>query len=385
MQVNRQLIVILILASLLLSALGAAFYFYKKSVEEKKSVNELVTVYIAKNDIEKGTLLQVKHLAQTQIARQFILNEPLLKKELLGKYTKENIYKHEIFLKQKLTTKVEKEKAKIIPFENSSYNMKFDFFENPNYSLNQGDYINIMSVIPKGKIDKKGKYSDYSVQYVAKGIKILGFLRNGFRESETITKQKIKKIVKKKEIEEIIDVKSDEMILDVDLNVLLKLIKDYNKGNQLWMVKTKFAPEVKAFPTKTKANKVTAKQTVQRTYPYKLFTPVNKAIKRSAVIQYANDKEGDKSKSKSVNIAIDYSKQCSSIKENFVMGKSKRFNVREKPTTKSTIKRVLDRNTIIPYKSLEGDWYLICDNNYVHKNVVKKVNAKFVKEKVGLK
>ncbi|WP_424688299.1 SAF domain-containing protein [Halarcobacter ebronensis] len=385
MQVNRQLIVILILASLLLSALGAAFYFYKKSVEEKKSVNELVTVYIAKNDIEKGTLLQVKHLAQTQIARQFILNEPLLKKELLGKYTKENIYKHEIFLKQKLTTKVEKEKAKIIPFENSSYNMKFDFFENPNYSLNQGDYINIMSVIPKGKIDKKGKYSDYSVQYVAKGIKILGFLRNGFRESETITKQKIKKIVKKKEIEEIIDVKSDEMILDVDLNVLLKLIKDYNKGNQLWMVKTKFAPEVKAFPTKAKANKVTAKQTVQRTYPYKLFTPVNKAIKRSAVIQYANDKEGDKSKSKSVNIAIDYSKQCSSIKETFVMGKSKRFNVREKPTTKSTIKRVLDRNTIIPYKSLEGDWYLICDNNYVHKNVVKKVNAKFVKEKVGLK
>lgn len=382
MQVNRQLIVILILASLLLSALGAAFYFYKKSIEEKKSVNELVTIYIAKEDIKKGTLLQVKHLAQTQIARQFILNEPLLKKEILGKYTKENIYKHEIFLKQKLTTKIEKEKAKIIPFENSSYNMKFDFFENPNYSLNQGDYINIMSVVPKGKIDKKGKYSDYSVQYVAKGIKVLGFLRNGFRESETITRQKIKKIVKKKEIEEIIDVKSDEMILDVDLNILLKLIKDYNKGNQLWMVKTRFAPEVKAFSEKEEKIK---KRVEQKTYSYKLFTPVNKAIKQSAVIQYANDKEGEKSKSKSVNIAIDYSKQCSSIRDNFVIGKSISFNVREKPTTKSTIKRVLNKNTIIPYKSLEKDWYLICDNNYVHKNVVKKVSAKFVKEKVGFR
>ncbi|MEZ4694658.1 MAG: hypothetical protein R2837_11900 [Aliarcobacter sp.] len=30
MQINKQLIAIIILASLLLSALGAAFYFYKK-------------------------------------------------------------------------------------------------------------------------------------------------------------------------------------------------------------------------------------------------------------------------------------------------------------------------------------------------------------------
>ncbi|RXK04752.1 hypothetical protein [Halarcobacter bivalviorum] len=384
MQVNRQLIVILILASLLLSALGAAFYFYKKGVEEKKSVNELVTVYIAKDNIEKGTLLQVKHLAQTQIARQFILNEPLLKKEILGKYTKENIYKHEIFLKQKLTTKVEKEKAKVIPFEKSSYNIKFDLFENPNFSINQGDYINIISVLPKGKIDKKGKYSDYDVQYVAKNIKILGFLRNGFRESETITKQKVKKIVKKQEIEELIDVKAEELILDVDLKVLLKLIKDYNKGNQLWMVKTKFAPEIKAFKDEDK--QVVKEKTNKKTsYRYKLFVPEFKELKTSAVIQYANDEKGEKSKSKSVNIAVDYRKQCSEIKDRFVVGNVSSFNIRENPNTKAKVKRVLSKNTIIPFIKEVEDWYLLCDNNYVHKNVVKQVNTKFVQEKVGLK
>lgn len=240
MQMNKQIIMILILASLLFSAIGAAFYFYKENKEVLKNKNELVTIFIAKDDIKSNTLLDVSHLAKTKIAKQFILNKPLLKKEIIGKYTKDKIYKNEIFLKQNLNTKIEKSKAKILDYTSSSYNMQFDLFQNPNITLVQGDFINIISVYAKdGEKVKKGEYTDYNVQYVATNLKVLGFIRDGRTESETITKHKIKVIEKKKAIEKVVDVKADELILDIKSDVLLNLIKDYTTGNLLWMVKTK--------------------------------------------------------------------------------------------------------------------------------------------------
>ena len=112
MQINKQLIAIIILASLLFSAVGAALFFFKKNQQTEKAKSELITVYIAKDDIPRDTLLTVEHLAQTAIAKEYILNTPLTKEEILGKFTNENIYKHEIFLKQKLDTQIAKEEKK---------------------------------------------------------------------------------------------------------------------------------------------------------------------------------------------------------------------------------------------------------------------------------
>ena len=245
MQVNKQIIIILVLASLLFSALGAAFYFYKKNKEVLKSKNELVTIYVAIADIKPNTLIDASHLGKTKIAKQYILNKPLLKKEILGKYTNETIYKNEVFLKQKLNTKIEKAKAKILDFKNSSYNMKFELFQNPNISLLQGDFINIISVYPKkGQKVKNGEYTEYDVRYVASKVKVLGFLRDGRPESETITKHNVEVIEKKKLVKKTKEIKANELILDIEANVLLNLIKNYSIGNQLWMVKTKETIEI---------------------------------------------------------------------------------------------------------------------------------------------
>jgi hypothetical protein len=129
MQINKQLIAIIILASLLFSAIGAALFFFKKNQQTQKAKNELVTIYIAKDDIPKDTLLTIENLAQTTIAKEYILNTPLTKEEIIGKYTNEKIYKHEIFLKQKLDTQIAKEEKKILDFKKSSYNMKFELFK----------------------------------------------------------------------------------------------------------------------------------------------------------------------------------------------------------------------------------------------------------------
>lgn len=395
MQVNKQIIIILILASLLFSAVGSAFYFYKKNKQAQQSKDELVTVFIAKENIKKGTLLTVKNLAKTKIARQYLLNKPLLKKEILGKYTNETIYQNEIFLKQKLTTKILKEKLKILDFTNSSYNFKFKNFENPNYTLIQGDFINIISVLPKGELNKKGKYTDFDTQYVANNIKVLGFIRDGYNESEVITKQKIKRVVKKKTVEEVIDVKADELILDMNPQVLLKLLTDYNKGNQLWMVKTKESikveedkKELQVEPLKpvVKVVKKTVKKTVpKRVFKYQMYQASNSFIRKNAIIDYSNDKEGAKSKTKSVLIKVNSSKLCKTIKDKFVVGTSYRYNVRSDASLSSKTKKLYNKNTIFPYIKKHGAWYEICDGQFVNSSVVKEVSASFVQKKVGTK
>ena len=394
MQVNKQIIIILILASLLFSAIGAAVYFFNKNKQSIKNKNELVTIFIAKDDIKSGTLLSVSNLAQTKIAKQYVLNDPLLKKEILGKYTKETIYKNEIFLKQKLNTKIQKSRAKVLDFKSGSYNIKFEAFQNPNYSLVQGDLINIISVFPKeGSSIKSNDIKEYDVKYSAKNIKILGFLRDGNTESETITKQKIKKVVKKKIIEEIANIKANELIIDIEPNVLLELINDYNKGNQLWMVKTKESiliepidkvvtkEDIEEIKEKVKAK--VKKVYKAKVYKYKWYTPTISTIQRSAVIDYSGDSKNEKSKTKNVNIIVGSSELCSSIKDKLIIGKVNSFYIRSEANTKSSWKSLLEKNTIIPYIQKIGLWYKTCDNKYISASVVNEISYKDALRKVG--
>lgn len=190
MQMNKQLIAIIVLASLLFSAVGSAFYFYNKNKASLNEKNELVTIYIAKEDIPADTLLTEEHLALTTIAKQFVLTKPLVKEEIIGKYTNERIFQHEIFLKQKLDTEIKKEQKNILEFEKSAYNMKFAMFRNPNLALQQGEYISIISVFPTGELGKNGRFSDFDVSYVAPNVKVIGFIEMvDMNQSQSLNKK----------------------------------------------------------------------------------------------------------------------------------------------------------------------------------------------------
>jgi hypothetical protein len=394
MQINKQLIAIVILASLLFSAVGAALFFYKKNIQTQKDKGQLVTIYIAKDDIPRDTLLTLEHLAQTKIAKEYILNPPLIKEEILGKYTNEKIYKHEIFLKQKLDTQIKKEDNKILDFEKSAYNMKFELFKNPNYSLRQDEYINIISVYPQSETDDKGRYLDFDVQYVASNIKVLGFIRDGRYESQTITKHVVKKVVNKKVVEEPVEIKADELMIDIDLDVLLELIKNYNKGTQLWMVKTKYKIESKEELKEELKQEITSEEEktkiepkelkkIPLKYKYKMYQTNKTTITKSAIIDYANDKNNEKSITKNIDIIIDSNKICTQIKDRFIVGIPNGFFIRSSASKNSQEKTILYKNTIIPYIDKKEDWYRTCDQKYVHESVVKEIDSSFVKEKLG--
>lgn len=378
MKFNKQLAIILVLLSLLLSAIAVSVYFYNENQEVIKNSNRLVKIYVAKNSIKKGSLITEKDIKETTIARQFVLTKPLIKKEIVNKYAKEPIYVNEAFLKQKLTTKIEKKVEKKVDFIYNSYNMSYKMFKNPNYTLEPNDVIKIVSVT-----NERG----LSVQYVIKNIRILGFLADGLPSEKAIFKKKIKKIVQKKTVEQIVNVRASELILDIQEKDMLSLIEDWNKGSQLWMMKSKIEEtkkedrnevkkEIIKEETKKKLQKNTTikKKSYKRSYPVKRYYPKTNVSKKTAIIEY-QDKPSLK-KSKTVKILDNSSKECSK-NDKLLIIKSNKVYLRKKPSIRARIHKTLYKNYVIAFKEksrINPDWYLLCDDNYIQAKDVNTIS-----------
>ena len=380
MRFNKQIAVILVLSSLLISAIGAALFLYYENESTKKENAQQLTVYVAKKDIKKNSLIKEVDVVKTVIAKRYLLAKPLLKKEIINKFAKETIYKNEMFRKEKITNKVGVEKSIILPFKYNSYNISFKRFENPNYSLLKGDIINIVSVYPKSK-DRNNM--NYQTRYVAKQIKILGFLENGkivekaFRKIRKKVKSKSKK--NKKPKYELVKVFANEVVLDINDKLILSMTNDYNKGKQLWMVKTNqvITPPKKVEVKQIKAIKKTAKKTVKkikRSYPYKMYRPKNISETRTAIIEYEDSSIPEVSQQ--VTIKTNRVNQCLANNQ-VLIGISDEVMVRSIASLKGRIKKVLYKNYIVPYKSkINKYWYETCDGRFVHKYEAKEISFK---------
>ncbi len=389
MRFNKQIAVILVLTSLLISAIGAALFLFYENENTKKANALQLTVYIAKQDIKKDALIKESDIVKTVIAKKYLLVKPLLKKEIINKFASSKIYKNEMFRKEKLVSKIGPKKIVTLPFKYNSYNASFNLFENPNYSLNKGDLLNLVSVYPKSK-DKKNM--NYNVKYVAKQVQVLGFLEKGkvvekaFRKIKKKVKSKSKK--KKTPTYELVKVFANEIVLDISDKTILSMIDDYNKGKQLWMVKTNEAKVVvkKTLPKpifipqkvakkviKPKIKKVIKKK-VKKVYAYKMYLPKDTVKTRSAVIEYDDSTISDVMQK--VTIKSTVIQQC--IAQNKVLiGTSREVMLRSIPSLKGRIKKILHRNYIIPYDNkVDKNWYELCDGRYVHKNESREITFK---------
>lgn len=377
MKFDKQLAIILILVSMLLSAIAVSVYFYNQNQKVLKNNNQLVTIFVASKNINKNTLITDDYIKETTVTRQYLLTNPLLKKEILNKYAKETIYKNESFLKEKLIVKVEeKVEKKTMDYKYNSYNMSLKLFQNPNYSLQPNDIIKIISVFPTS-LDKNS--NKFKVQYVAKNIRVLGFLRDGYPSNKSIIKKKIKRLVKKKQVEEIIDIKADEIVLDVEQKVLLSLINNYNKGKQLWMVKSKMEEKTKVVTKKEKvklkelfsSTPKRKKKYIPRSYPVKWYRPKSSVSTKTATISYANNK--DLIQTKKAKITSSFTKECSS-KDKLLMVVSNKTYLKTHPSFRAKTHRTVYKNYILPYtgiSKINSNWYVICDGSYVNsENVI---------------
>lgn len=383
MRFNKQIAVILVLSSLLLSAIGAAWFLFNENENTKKVNAFQVTVYIAKQDIKKDTLIKNEDIVKMEIAKKYLLEKPLLINEVVNKFAKETIYKNEMFRKEKLALKLGVSESQMMPSKHNSYNAAYSLFQNPNYSLQKGNIINIVSVYPKSKSRDN---MNYTVGYVAKQINVLGFLEKGkvvetaFRKIKQEVKQKGKN--NKDTKYEVIKVFANEVVLDISDEVILSMLSDYNKGKQLWMVKTnKSVPKVKEkkiepmfiivdnnTSTKkiVKMAKKAKKRKRKRVYPYKMYIPKNRVETKTAVIEFSDTSLSKVSQK--ATIKTDLEGQCKSQKR-LLIGISKKIHLRSYPSLNGKIKKIVYRNYMLPYKSkINKNWYEICDGKFVHKN-----------------
>jgi len=374
MQFNKQIAIILVLVSFLLSAIAGAYYFYMENQKSIKSANQLILIYVAAKNIKKNTIIKETDIKQYKTARKFILSKKLLlKKEIVGKYATTDIFKNDSITREKISNKLVDDTEKEIigdKFLFNSYNMKFSLFKNPNYSLKKGDIINIISVYP----DSNG----VAVQYVSKHIKVIGFLIKGEPNAKITKTTKVKKYNKKTKKTTYVSttLKAEELLLDIDSRVLLSLITDYNKGRQLWMVKTKVPPIIKKEEKKEikkieLINNSKKTKTIKRTYPFRLYKPKDAYSNIKATIHYADKEDAAVVEKKSIK--IDLIKQCRDT-DDYVLGISNNVHLRRGSSNKYKIIRIVRRNYIIPVKGkVNQNWYETCDGYFIHKNEVKKI------------
>ena len=72
MEFNKQTAIMLALLSLLLSALGGAYYLYEQNQVIVKSNNQVRVVFVATKDIKKNILITKEDLKAVNIAKKYI-------------------------------------------------------------------------------------------------------------------------------------------------------------------------------------------------------------------------------------------------------------------------------------------------------------------------
>ena len=381
LQFNKQIAIILVLTSLLLSALGAVYYFYTLNKTSLLKNDQLRVIYLASKNIKKDKKIDKGDLKRVQIAKKFILTTPLLKKEIIGKYAKENIYKNDMFRKEKIKSKIaDNNKTVVAKFKYNVYNIAYKMFKNPNYAIRQGDVIDIISVYPATQT--KFTTSPNSVQYVAKQIKVLGFLVDGNETSQSIVRKSVTRVVKKKQVKQTVEKKAEDMLIDIDSNVLISLIDDYNRGNQLWMVKTHLIVEKVEEEIEQEDENITIhKSKIKHLYLPRLYKARDTFENVKATIHYADDKQATVLKRKTIKIETECKEN-----NNYIIALLDRVHLRSGASYKYRIKRTLFKNYIIPYRSMANpNWFITCDGFYINKNEAKVITKEEALKKLDKK
>lgn len=378
MKFNKQTAIILVLASLLLSTIGAAFYFYNMHQTTLQNNNKKVKVYVAKDAIKKNKEITINDIKEHLITKQELLSIPLTQQEIIGKFAKVDIFRNELFMKEKISdVPIETEEKELLTHKNNSYNIAYKFFRNPNYTLIKGDYIDIVTSYQK----TVAELPEYSTQYIGRNIKVLGFSYAGQSVPKGVYPQKIKKVINKKTTEVIEQAKADEIILDIESKPLLALIDDFQKkGNQMWMIKSKSRVDKKTTPTPKKVASTEKTKSVKRSYPYRWYVPKSSITNAKGTIEYAN-KPGEISQTKQARIVYSYENECAK-RDKLLLGIANYVHLRSGTSFQNRILRRVYRNYIITYKEKQGSWYKTCDNKYVHTNEVTEISKEFALEKM---
>ena len=348
---DKKVILIFVLIFLLILSAGGLIYYIKLSQKSLVAQKEEVKILIAKKNIKQFQKITKDDLAYQVMQKKYVPFKILLPAETIGKLALVPIFKEEPIRAEKITDKLETKKEDITvvqDLEHDLYNINFRYFTNPNYTLKKDDLIDIIGVWTDGELQ---------VKRIVKNAKVAGFLSAGnfqvrAKETKEFTNKDGKKITTM--------VSADEILLDIESKKIKYLIEIYNKGKQLWMVlanKNIQNSDIK------KIKKLAGKKSseISNTKKYK---NVMKKKTINATISYAEDK---KVQNFSKTIAVGSGKCSKVLKVISTVG----ANVRASKSLENKRVGVAQYGQKIEYKEEEGNWFRLCDDNFMHKSVAK--------------
>jgi hypothetical protein len=187
MRDKKTKILVGILLSLIVFTSSVAFLMYTKQSAISKNLEENVEVYVTAKDIKKGDMIGAKDMQLAHLPKSYVGVQALTQEEIIGHYAAVDMFKNEPLRAEKLSLQMSQNEASLVVAAVSENNasadkevqlaeidsdtlpLPMDLFQNIDASLKKGDFIDIVSVVPK-----KGEANEYefSTRYVALHVQI---------------------------------------------------------------------------------------------------------------------------------------------------------------------------------------------------------------------
>lgn len=228
---NRQIrLIIGILVGLVLFSSSLAFLFYTKQGDVKAHDENSIEVFIATKHLAKGNMITHSDLGKSYLPQSYIAGVPLTEAEIIGRYASVDIFEKELFRKEKLSM-LAPQKNEILPkveevaVEESKESQKSDtvalplsLFQNIDTTLKSGDFIDIVSVIPK---EIKTKNTKFETKYIALHVLIDSFISGSTKTQEVVSKDDKKLIY------------ADSVVFEMKPNDIKNFFSTYYKTQEL--------------------------------------------------------------------------------------------------------------------------------------------------------
>lgn len=258
---QKQLTLLLIgLISLVIFASMIALVFYIKQQQLQETIEPEKSVFVARIPIHKGEKITANNIVLRSLPVSYTGPNPLGMGQIIGNYAAVEIMGSDLITLQKLSAKPLDENGtetgdtvtplsvQTVPGDADRFSIPLNLFKNPDMSLRSGDMIDIIGI----GIDP-GEQKHFQPRYLALGVKIGGFLKNG-KPVESIVS-----ISEDPKTHEAIPSAADSIVLGLNpsqINRMLSLYysaqeinnnRAYNPNNlyqgHIWMVRCGTDPE----------------------------------------------------------------------------------------------------------------------------------------------
>lgn len=240
-----------IMVGLVLFSSSVALLLYLKQSKHKEVSHNNIEVFVAAKNLKKGDLLNAASIKKAKLPKSYVSFTPLTDSEIISRYARVDIYKNEPIRQEKIsarkpveTIKTAKAKTKqtkqivedkVQQMTKDTLSVSLSVFKNKNTLLQEGDYVDIASVIPS-------KSNNFNTKYIALHVKIHSLTSNGNVVKQIITYNAKNQVIRADTIVLVMSPKEIKNFLALYYKTQAlnsnRVYNTNNYGGQLWMIKT---------------------------------------------------------------------------------------------------------------------------------------------------